>query len=60
MKKIEKTANQFVFEAEISETLANAIRRYVNRIPVMAVDEVEISKNDSALYDDMMRLLHTE
>ena len=42
MKKIEKTGNQIVFEVEINETLANAIRRYVNQIPVMAVDEVEI------------------
>ena len=52
MKKIEKTGNQIVFEAEINETLANAVRRYVNQIPVMAVDEVEISKNDSPLYDE--------
>lgn len=52
MKKIEKTGNQIIFEAEINETLANAIRRYVNQIPVMAVDEVEISKNDSPLYDE--------
>lgn len=52
MKKIEKTANQIVFTAEIDETLANSIRRYVNQIPVLAVDEVEISRNDSALYDE--------
>lgn len=52
MKKIEKTGNQIVFTAEIDETLANSIRRYLNQIPVLAVDEVEISKNDSALYDE--------
>jgi DNA-directed RNA polymerase subunit D len=52
MKKIEKTGNQVVFTAEINETLANSIRRYLNQIPVLAVDEVEISKNDSALYDE--------
>ncbi|HUW43341.1 MAG TPA: hypothetical protein VMV95_00015 [Bacillota bacterium] len=52
MKKIEKTGNQLVFAAEINETLANSIRRYVNQIPILAVDEVEISKNDSALYDE--------
>lgn len=52
MKKIEKTGNQLVFTAEINETLANSIRRYLNQIPVLAVDEVEISKNDSALYDE--------
>lgn len=52
MKKIEKKENQTVFVAEISETLANSIRRYINQIPVMAVDEVEISRNDSPLYDE--------
>lgn len=52
MKKIEKTGNQLVFTAEIDEALANSIRRYINQISVLAVDEVEISKNDSALYDE--------
>ena len=52
MKKIEKTENQIIFSANISETLANSIRRYINQILVMAVDEVEISRNDSALYDE--------
>ena len=52
MKKIEKTENQVVFTAEISDTLANSIRRYINQIPVLAVDEVEISRNDSPLYDE--------
>ena len=52
MKKIEKTGSQIIFTAEIDETIANSIRRYINQIPVLAVDEVEISKNDSALYDE--------
>lgn len=52
MKKIEKTENQIVFNAEIGETLANAIRRYLHQIPIMAVDTVEISRNDSPLYDE--------
>ena len=52
MKKIEKTGNQIVFTAEMDETLANSLRRHINQIPVLAVDEVEISKNDSALYDE--------
>ena len=52
MKKIEKTGNQIVFTTEINEVLANSIRRYINQIPVLAVDEVEISRNDSALYDE--------
>ena len=52
MKKIEKTENTVVFSADISETLANSIRRYLNQVLVMAVDEVEISRNDSPLYDE--------
>jgi len=52
MKKIEKTGSQIVFTSGIDETIANSIRRYINQIPILAVDEVEISKNDSALYDE--------
>jgi len=52
MKKLEKTEDQIVFTAEIPETLANSVRRYASQIPVIAIDEVEISKNDSALYDE--------
>src|SRR3989304_2406390 len=52
MKLIEKNKDQIVFAAEIDESLANAIRRYVNHVPVLAVDELEISRNDSPLYDE--------
>jgi len=52
MKLIEQKENQIIFTAEIDETLANSVRRYLNKIPIVAVDEVEISKNDSALYDE--------
>ena len=52
MKLIEKKENQITFEAEISNGLINAIRRYMNKIPVLAIDEVEILKNDSPLYDE--------
>jgi len=52
MKTIEKKENQISFEAKIEDSLANAIRRYVNHIPLLAVDEVLISKNDSPLYDE--------
>lgn len=52
MKIIDKKQNQITFSAEIDESLANAIRRYVDEIPIMAVDEVEISMNDSPLYDE--------
>ena len=52
MKVIEKTKDQLVFSAEIDESLANAIRRYISQIPVIAIDELEISRNDSPLYDE--------
>ncbi len=52
MKLIEKNNNQIIFESAIDESLANAIRRYMNHIPIIAVDEVEIFKNDSPLYDE--------
>jgi DNA-directed RNA polymerase subunit D len=52
MKIINKRNNQISFSAEVDESLANAIRRYVDQIPILAIDEVEISKNDSPLYDE--------
>ncbi len=52
METIKQDKNKLVFKAEIEESLANAIRRYVYQIPIIAVDEVEISKNDSPLYDE--------
>lgn len=52
MKIISKKDNQIVFRVDIDESLANAIRRYINHIPILAIDEVEISRNDSPLYDE--------
>jgi DNA-directed RNA polymerase subunit D len=52
MKQIKKTENQIVFSSDIEITLANSIRRYFNNIPIMAIEELEISKNDSPLYDE--------
>ena len=52
MELIEKKQNQIIFSAETNESLVNAIRRYMNKIPILAIDEVEISKNDSPLYDE--------
>jgi DNA-directed RNA polymerase subunit D len=52
MKLIEKTKDQLVFAAEMDESIANAIRRYIGQIPIIAVDELEISRNDSPLYDE--------
>ena len=52
MEIISKKEDKIIFKAEIDESLANAIRRYAGKIPVLAIDEVEISKNDSPLYDE--------
>ena len=52
MEIVEKKQDQIIFIAEIEETLANSIRRYLNQVPIMAIDEVEISRNDSPLYDE--------
>lgn len=52
MEIINKKDNELVFKAKIDESLANSIRRYVGEVPVLAVDVVEISKNDSPLYDE--------
>lgn len=52
MKIINKKNNQITFSVELNESLANAIRRYIDQIPILAIDEVEISKNDSPLYDE--------
>jgi DNA-directed RNA polymerase subunit D len=52
MKIIKKTPEKLVFIEKLNESLINSIRRSVGLIPVMAIDELEISKNDSALYDE--------
>jgi len=52
MKLIEKTKDHVVFSADMDKSIANAIRRYVGQIPVAAVNELEISRNDSPLYDE--------
>lgn len=52
MEKINKTQDKITFKGKIDDSLINAIRRYVNRVPTLAIDEVEIHKNDSPLYDE--------
>lgn len=54
METIQNTEDKLVLKLEISEQLANAIRRSVGEVPTLAIDEVEIYKNDSALYDEVL------
>ena len=53
---LEKTDQRLVFVVQnISMEIANAIRRIIMaEIPVMAIDEVIVLKNDSPLYDEII------
>lgn len=54
LKNYDKKQGKISFITDMSISLANAIRRSVLEIPIMAIDEVEIIKNDSALYDEIL------
>lgn len=54
MEIVQNTPERLVVRMPANETLANALRRSITEIPVLAIDEVEIHKNDSALYDEML------
>ncbi len=54
MKIISKKAEKIVLRTEMNYSLINAIRRSAEEIPTLAIDEVEIYKNDSALYDEVL------
>lgn len=54
MKIISKSKDKISMITDMSESLANAIRRSALEIPILAIDEVEIYKNDSALYDEVL------
>ena len=57
MAMLQKSKEKIVFSIEAgesAESLANAIRRSVSDIPILAIDEVEFYKNDSALYDEII------
>jgi len=54
MEIINKTPEKMVVRTSMNYSLLNAIRRSVEEIPVLAIDEVEIFKNDSALYDEVL------
>lgn len=52
MEIIEQKENKIIFKKNVGETLVNTLRRYLARVPILAIDELEISKNDSPLYDE--------
>lgn len=52
MELLEKKDNKIVFSGNINDSIANAVRRYLNRIYTVAISEVDITKNGSPLYDE--------
>ena len=54
METITKTPEEISFTTDINVSLANAIRRSVGEISVLAIDECDIYKNDSVLYDEII------
>ena len=54
METIEKTQEKITVVSDVNVSLANAIRRSVNEVSVLAIDEADVYKNDSALYDEII------
>ena len=56
MEVVKKSPELLVLRLNADESLANSIRRSVSEVPTLAIDEIEVFKNDSALYDEMLAL----
>ena len=54
MEVIIKTPEKLVIRTDSNYSLLNAVRRSVEEIPTLAIEDVEIFKNDSALYDEVL------
>lgn len=56
IKKIKSEKEKMIFEISgINEVEANTLRRIIiAEIPIMAIEEVDIAKNDSSLYDEIL------
>ena len=53
-KLIENSSEKFSVITDLDISLANAVRRSVGEINVLAIEEVDIYKNDSSLYDEII------
>lgn len=54
MEVVHSSPEKVIIRAPSNESFANALRRSVIEVPTLAIDEVEIFKNDSALYDEFL------
>jgi DNA-directed RNA polymerase subunit D len=54
METIQNTKEKLILRMDANESLANSIRRSTREVPTIAIEEVEIYKNDSALYDEVL------
>jgi len=54
MDTIENTKEKLVLRMPANLALANAIRRAVSEIPTLAIEDVEVFNNGSALYDEIL------
>ena len=54
METVQQSPEKIVIRMQANESLANAVRRSISEVPTLAIDEVEIFKNDSALYDEFL------
>ncbi len=53
-KLIRQDDRKLTFTTDMDISLANALRRSINYIPILAIQECDIYKNDSALYDEII------
>ncbi len=54
MEVVANTPEKIILRIPANEPLTNALRRTISEIPTLAIDEVEIFKNDSALFDEVL------
>lgn len=54
MEILKSEKNRLSFVLEAPQSFVNALRRASNEISILAVDEMEITKNDSVLRDEML------
>jgi len=54
MELINKSNEKMIWKAKLNISLANALRRSVGNISVLAISECDIYKNDTVLYDEVI------